>query len=118
MSICNMHWLASRISFLIHYKYLDDNLFVMHLCDNPLCVNPEHLKLGPPKENTQYALAANRMLKGEKNGQHTLKEFQVVQIRKRYDSGERISDIAKDFPHVWMPCIWRVAKRMRWKHIP
>lgn len=58
-----------------------------HRCDNPPCINPEHLFLGTRGDNNRDALAKGRTLNGENKIQHKLTDEQVGQIRSRYAAG-------------------------------
>lgn len=51
--------IASRMSYMIHF---DDpgELFVLHRCDNPPCVNPRHLFLGTQKDNIRDMMIKGR----------------------------------------------------------
>lgn len=63
---------------------LPANRVVMHSCDNPRCVNPEHLSLGTVLDNALDAKGKGRLATGERNGGgKKLTEDQVRGIRAR-----------------------------------
>jgi len=52
---------AHRVSWKIHFGDVPKGLVVCHLCDNPECVNPDHLVCGTQKANMVDASRKNRL---------------------------------------------------------
>lgn len=52
---------AYRVSYQLFKGEIPKGMSVLHECDNPSCVNPNHLKLGTQKENMQDASKRNRL---------------------------------------------------------
>jgi hypothetical protein len=107
--------LAHRVSYMLNKGEIPNGLFVMHMCDNPNCVNPAHLMLGTPKENTQDALRKNRLKtvfkNGEQNKMSKLTDEQAKYIKNHPE--ERGVDLAKLF-NVSPQTICGIRKGRRW----
>ncbi len=116
-----------------------------HHCDNPSCVNPDHLFLGTHKDNRNDADAkgrsaagdrhparihrevwANRLresikhrdtARGERQHKAKLNDHKVVQMRARYASGGvTMRALAVEFS-VSLAVTQRVIRRVSWKHV-
>jgi len=60
---------------------------VLHTCDNPCCVNPDHLFLGTHLDNMRDMAAKGRSWCGSKHKAAKLKPEEVLEIRKFYSEG-------------------------------
>lgn len=98
---------AHRFSYRTFVADIPAGAFVCHKCDQPSCVNPQHLFLGTPKQNTQDSIRKGRWpggdcrrtnrARGEQCPFSKLTEKQVADIRTLRASGLIYREIAAQF---------------------
>jgi len=113
--------LAHRVSWELEYGSIPRGMLVLHHCDNRKCVRPSHLFLGTYQDNVDDMDAKGRgrrgRFPGESNRRSTLTTSQVVEIRRRFSSGERQADIAKDMG-ITQSHVSQLGRGLVWKHVP
>ena len=73
-----------RLSYEIHKGPIPDGLQVLHRCDNPSCVNPDHLFVGTNDDNVADKVSKGRQSQGEKQPMAKLTTSQVEEIKRLY----------------------------------
>lgn len=59
------NWFTHRYSWVLHNGPIPDGLWVLHHCDNPPCIRPDHLFLGTAATNVADMVAKDRQSKGD-----------------------------------------------------
>jgi hypothetical protein len=110
---------AHRFAYKEAKGPIPSDLCVLHRCDNPACVNPDHLWLGTKADNNQDMFKKGRgksnAPKGEANTQATHTASQVTAIQADYLAGRSVADICAAYG-VKRTFVHDVTSRS-WKHI-
>jgi hypothetical protein len=105
---------AHRYAYEYFNGPLEKGLLVCHKCDNPECVNPEHLFKGTNKDNAEDKVKKGRHVFG-RNKKHQWLTLEVVNsIRKDHKEGLKNSEISKKY-EISPSQISRVVKNQIWK---
>lgn len=104
---------AHRISYEMYVGQIASSLVVCHKCDNPLCVNPDHLFLGTVADNCADMVNKGRSQQGQKHWKSRLTVEQILLIRNDVRTGK---EIAADFG-VSERQVLRIKDGTRWASI-
>lgn len=119
-SIAGANQFAHRISWFLAYGPVPDGLCVLHRCDNPPCVRPDHLWLGTRADNNEDMRRKGRTHRPAWIGTDVptakLTEQQVVEVRALHASGMKQAGIANRYG-VTPGTINAVVRRRTWRHV-
>jgi hypothetical protein len=109
---------AHRYSFEIFVGPIAEGLEVCHRCDNPSCVNPQHLFLGTRQDNIddRESKGRNKIQRGENNGNAKLTDVDVVAAKRLRTKGMTYKCIAERFGVTKMTAM-RAIKGQQWAHL-
>jgi hypothetical protein len=108
--------LAHRYGFELANGEIDEDLCVLHRCDNPKCQNPAHLFLGTRVDNAADRDAKGRQARGERQGSAVLTEDLVREANRLYRGGMSIPKIAERLG-VKKGTLGSVRKGLSWSHL-
>jgi HNH endonuclease len=120
ISVQGTYRLAHRQSYETFVGPIPPGLCVLHHCDTPSCVRPDHLFLGTTADNYWDSARKGRAtrLRGSRHQNAKLTEADVREIRQLAVNGGRgiVTALANRF-HVGYRTIGRVIQRTRWGHL-
>ena len=123
-------FLSHRVAFLLHYETDPGGLQVLHRCDNPSCVNPDHLWLGTNEDNVRdrESKCRNNPQRGDKNGarihpermprgnNHGMSKVTAAEVIIIRGDARTLTSIAADYG-VTPSLISQIKRRKTWRHV-
>ena len=110
--------IAHRLAYELYKGQIPKGLLVCHNCDNPSCINPDHLFLGTNQDNSNDKFSKNRekILYGQSNGNSKLTTNEVVNIKRMLISGYTPTEISRKF-NVSDGAIFSIRDNNTWRHV-
>jgi HNH endonuclease len=117
--------LVHRVAWELENGPIPPDLVVLHWCDHPACVNPEHLYLGDRADHTlkwvarghqAWRLHPEKVPRGSRNRHAKLTEEDVREIRRLHRIGMLQGELKRKF-NASRTCISRICNGISWKHL-
>ena len=107
----------TRYVYTIKVGVIGEGLIIMHSCDEPSCINPEHLSAGTVAENNADMVAKNRHAKGDGFRHSKMTDEKAAKLRMRHAQGGITQDqLAEEFG-ISRGNVGFILRRERWKHV-
>jgi len=108
--------LTHRIAYVSRHGAIPEGKCILHTCDVPACVNPDHLFVGTRADNIADCVSKKRNSFGEKNGHSVLSERDVLDIRNMITLNFDDTYIASKF-NVSRKAIYDIRSGKNWKYL-
>lgn len=118
--------LTHRASWMLTYGPIPEGMCVLHACDNPPCVRPDHLFLGTRLDNNldmvnkgRHAaqIGTHNLPRGEEHRRSKVTGAQVLDMRARYQSKQASVQQLADEYELDVSTVHRMATGRAWKHL-
>lgn len=111
--------LAHRLAWINAHGPIPKGMVVCHKCDNPRCVNTEHLWIGTQKENIRDCWAKGRhpSYRGENNNSAKITKEDSKNIRHLYFAERRTLREVGDFYGLSQSMVSRICRRLNWENV-
>lgn len=109
-------WGAARLRWVLAKGEDGRPLHMLHHCDNPSCVNIDHLWLGTNADNIRDRVAKGRGPVGERNSSAKLNADDVREIRILLKTGKSQQKVADVFG-VSRSCVKDIVNGLTWSHM-
>jgi hypothetical protein len=106
---------AHRMAWLLSNGEVPLGMCVLHSCDNPGCVNPDHLFLGTIADNNHDRAVKGRSadMRGHRSPKAKLTREQALEIKRRRLVGETTVALAREF-YIHHGTVSRIVKAQTW----
>lgn len=110
---------AHRLSWMLNNGPIPKGMDVLHRCDTPRCVNPQHMFLGTQQDNVKDMDQKGRRnpVRGERGGRARLTEAQVIEIRLLYANTDTTYHKLGCLFGVDFNTIQAIVSRRNWAHV-
>lgn len=114
------NWATHRLMWTAVHGPIPEGIGVLHRCDTPRCVNPDHLFLGSHKDNMADAKAKKRFCRriGSESPRALVNEEQVLEIRKHVAARTKTRKQIRQEYGISLEAIWCIVSGRTWKHVP
>lgn len=112
------NWLAHRASWFMRHLFIPPRkISVCHSCDNPSCVNPEHLFIGSQRDNVLDCIAKGRANRSRPVGsKNPMAVFSEAQVRRILRDNRKQRDIAREYECA-ESTISMIKRGKNWPHL-
>ena len=110
---------AHRYSYTIHHGHIPAKLQVLHKCDQPCCINPDHLFLGTQQENIadMDRKGRRKVGVGVRHSKARVNNEQAIAIKQEYSKGLlKQKDIAEKYG-IDRSAVSAIVNNRTWKHV-